>query len=477
MIVLTESSYPVQFNISSLDGLIYSGTATNGSHTNVTLASTLQVRNTTHAYRQLGLRVSSPSDQPISVVLVGYTSSPRSTYLGLPCHEQPTQDYVYYGMSHISSRTGFYSQILLVGCRDNTTVTITPSKNVQLPQDPQLSNSSMISITAGSSHTFTLHSLQTLLITAEMVDLSGTKVVSNHPLTVVGGHNCAEVPQSFDGCDPISTQIPPTINWGTHFLLTPLQSRVNGQRYRLISSENDTNIIVKCSNIFVNNSLALSGTVYSFDTNGTQFCSCVCSKPCYVSELAFGGDYPFRQSGYGDPLLMTVPPIVQYPHSVTFTALPDTPFNFYSIAVPADSYYNGNVIINGTLTAPTWTPIRSANGTVVGYGYSQVAYNVSTISHSHPNGRVYVSAYGFDLAAGYGYLTGTELKPLLFVKFNSSTYFTNEQASEVMLYISRSNRLSSTVTLSVVTLISSISPAIGRYTLINYSNITTVFFL
>ena len=89
-------------------------------------------------------------------------------------------------------------------------MTIIPTQNVQLPSNIQ-TNNILVTITAGSSHTITLHSLQTLLIAATLVGLSGTKIVSNHPLTVVGGHDCANVPVSYGDCDSLSTQIPPIL--------------------------------------------------------------------------------------------------------------------------------------------------------------------------------------------------------------------------------------------------------------------------
>ena len=57
-----------------------------------------------------------------------YTDELGSTYLALPCHDQPTDEYVYYGISHETKVNNAYGQILLVGCRDNTTVTITATQ-------------------------------------------------------------------------------------------------------------------------------------------------------------------------------------------------------------------------------------------------------------------------------------------------------------------------------------------------------------
>ena len=442
MIILTESVSQVEFSISSLNGSIHNGTTTRDIPATVTLPSTLAVREATYYYRHLGLLVTSPPDKPISVVLVGWTQTPRSTYLALPCIEQPVQEYVYYGVSANTTRFLTHSQVLLVGCRDYTTVTITPTHDVQLPDNTQSSTSSIINVAAGSSHTITLHSLQTLLIGAPNVDLSGTKIVSNYPLTVVSGHECANIPDTYEDCDPISTQIPPTINWGKQFLLTPLYSRTNGQKYKIIASEENTNVAITCGNSSINTTLMTSGSFFEYDTNHTDFCELLCNQSCYVSELCFSRNYPGNVLNNGDPILMTVPPISQYPHSVTFTTLPDMPTNFYSIEVPADSYYNGTVIINGSLTTLNWTPIRDTNGVITGYGYNTTAYGSSTISHSHPNGRIYVSAYGFSTGGGYGYIAGILLQPINCVPiftFNSTVYYATEGDNEAMIFIQKQN--------------------------------------
>ena len=434
MIVFTQSPTSVNFNVSSLNGFNYNGTTISTSPTTVDVSSDLQVQEFDYTYRNLGIYVT--SDQPISLVLVGYTTAPRSAYLAFPCYEQPTQEYVYYGITHVSDSNMYYSQILLVGCRDNTTVTITPSQHVLLPFHPQLSGSSTINITAGSNHTITLHSLQTLLIAATLVDLSGTRIVSNRPLTVVGGHDCSQVPKSASGCDPIAAQMSPTINWGRHFLLTPLQGRTNGQKYKILCSESNTIISVNCSvSGFQNYTLTLPGSIQVLDSGSDEYCSISCSNQCSVYQLAFNGNYPIL-AYFGDPLLMMVPPIKQYPHSVTFTTLPQMQ-NYYSLAVPSDTYYNGTVIVNNVLMAPQWSPIYSINGSIIGYGYNATANGVYTISHSHTNGVIYVSAYGFDESGGFGYLTGVLLNPPSVIRFTSMQYFVNESDGNVTVYIER----------------------------------------
>ena len=448
MIVLTESSTPVQFNISSSTGYSYIGTTTANAATFVSIPSSFQVRESSYTYRHLGLHVTSSPNLPISIVMIGYTSTPRSTYLALPCHDQPTEEYIYYGISHESSENYRYSQILIVGCRANTTVTITPTQTIQLPQDPQQSNSAIVTITAGTSHTVTIHALQTLLIAAEFVDLTGTKVISNYPLTVIGGHDCTTVPVSYLDCDPIATQSPPTINWGTQFLVIPLQSRNNGQMVKVMSSENGTNVVIRCSDQSLHSNLAFAGNFISYYVGSLHYCHILCSQPCYVAEFAFGRVYnSYIWDGYGDPLIMTVPSIRQYIHSVTFTTLPEMPTNFFGIVVPADSYFNGTVLINNVLTTYDWTIIYNINGTISGYGYTTTANGNYTISHSHPNGKIYVSVYGFSHYGGYGYPAGM-LLDLLAVSRNSTQHVN----SSSLLSIYQTNCLPMTQSTTVITI-------------------------
>ena len=197
------------------------------------------MRDSGYKYRNLGLHITSLPTQPITVIVIG-DDTPHLTHLAHPYLEQLTTAYTYYGVSADgSSYILSFSQLLLVGCRDNTIVTITPTQNISIPENPQLSDSIYLNITAGDNHTITLHELQSLLI-INSFDLTGTKIVSNHPLTVISGHDCARIPTEYGDCDPISTQILPTVKWRNSFLLPPLTSRTNGQRYKIIVSENNT---------------------------------------------------------------------------------------------------------------------------------------------------------------------------------------------------------------------------------------------
>ena len=189
-------------------------------------------------HRHKGVRIYT-LQQPISVLIMNFETGSLGSYLSLPSCDFFIPHYQYYAVSTSSSVEKKRSEMLLIGNANNTVITVTPSVNVSMPsdaQDPNI-NSTLITIANGMTHTIVLHEFDTLLIKAvdSYSDLTGTKVISDKPLTVISGHECANVPIHSPFCDHISVQIPPTITWGQRFLLTPFGNRTAGQYYKMIA--------------------------------------------------------------------------------------------------------------------------------------------------------------------------------------------------------------------------------------------------
>ena len=98
MIVLTESSTPVQFNINSSTGYSYIGTTTANAATFVSIPSSLQVRQSSYTYHHLGLHAASSPSHTISVIYITTTANGNYTI----SHRHPNgKIYVsVYGFSH-----------------------------------------------------------------------------------------------------------------------------------------------------------------------------------------------------------------------------------------------------------------------------------------------------------------------------------------------------------------------------------------
>ena len=382
-------------------------------------------------HRHKGVRIYT-LQQPISVLIMNFHERSLGNYLSFPSCDFFIPHYQYYAVSASSYLVEKRSEMLLIGNANNTVITVTPSVNVNMPSDAQDPNIShpLITIANGKAHTIVLNEFDTLLVKAvnRYSDLTGTKVVSNKPLTVISGHECANVPTHSRYCDHISVQIPPTITWGQRFLLTPFGNRTVGQYYKMIAGRRNVTVEQTCvSGKYI---MEKAGDSVTFFTTSTTYCYVESNKPVLLAQLALGGII----DGTGDPTIAIVSPLEQYSTEVLFAidvqdvyyAIPVSYINIMTVTMPEVIY------MDNTSLSVVWNPIRGIDGSIVGYG-TQVA-NVSTGTHilSTPDDvKMSVMVYGFSSydGAGYSYTAGMNLESLVESKHNLIyMYFINEIA-------------------------------------------------
>ena len=353
-----------------------------------------------------------------NVYAVGTSIGTSDTYHILPHQNLTVQFYEYYAMSIgtklDSSGQERASEVLLVGTEDNTTVTVFPTQTVSLPIDPQDGGNSTIIVQPGQGHTMTLHRLQTLLITKGNLDLTGTRIVSNKPLSVLSGHECGNVPDNVGGCDHVGVHVPPTATWGKRFLLIPFLERPSGQRYKVLSAQTDTVVERTCSGDILDVvNLATSGSVYEFHTTPITSCYLQSNNPLLVVQLGQG----FELDRTGDPSMMFVSPVEQYINSVSLLPLSTDDFsaNFITITAFPEHFSPANILLDGQPVKADWTVVIS-NRTTVGYGCKlPISMGSHTVQHKHTKGRLSVLVYGLDREPrhAYGYLAGLAFPPSL----------------------------------------------------------------
>ena len=56
--------------------------------------------------------------------------------------------------------------------------------------------------------------------------------------------------------------------------------------------------------------------------------------------------------------------------------------------------------------------IYSLNGSIYGYCYLTVFNGTNTVTHPNPNGKLFVSIYGWGNNAGHSYVGGMKLNPI-----------------------------------------------------------------
>lgn len=293
--------------------------------------------------------------------------------------------------------------MLLVGCELNTSISITPSQSVELPQDAQSSTSSTVSISAGSSHNIILDQMQTLLVRSDD-DLTGTRIVSNNPLTVIVGHSRTL---------PFGEHIPPTSTLGKSYLLIPFgeKSGVDGQHYKIVASENGTSFAYTCNTTYNTSFLPTAGNFEVFFTNSTTYCSLVSDKPVLVSQLVT--DVISFGRGFSS-IMSIVPSVDQYADRYSFSPLNDTDYDVIqiSISVLPEFYQPNNIRYNGRPIAASWDKIYNSKGVIVGYGchVNISGGSVHTVRHDNSSGKLSVIVFGSSNTTyrqrHYSYLAG-----------------------------------------------------------------------
>ncbi len=220
LFITTVEPEPVKFVVETKTGFTFFGTALQNTSTTVELPPELTVQS--EAERDKGIRVKAEGNQRIVVYGLSYRQYTTDAFLALPCNRIAVDNYEYYSLGY-----GFNSGslLLLVACEDNTTISI-------------------------AGNTTSLQKQETYLLESTSVDLTGTKVVSDKPISVFPGHLCTAIP-SDQGCccDYIVEQVPSTAVWGKTFLVASFLGRSSGELLRILTSTDSTNAVVTCSTL------------------------------------------------------------------------------------------------------------------------------------------------------------------------------------------------------------------------------------
>ena len=413
--IATPSLSSVSYTVENNTGTITSGIVSKESPAIVELPISLVTNNDQYASRFNGVYVNATSGGELSVIVVNKHSYSVGDYLAYPYHDFQVSQYQYYAVSaEFEGESVLLSEILLVGNENNTTVTIIPTQTITVPMDIQNATSESITIAAGSVYTFTIHRLQTFLFGIPELDMSGTSIVSDKPLTVTSGHECVYIPSTECCCDHIIEQIPPTITWGRDFLLTPFAERINGPFYKIIAAESQTTVTYTCAfngSLFSNTSyLTLAGDVTTLSSNASSYCYIHSNKPILVTKLG-----PSREpvSFIGDPVMSLITPIRQYQNNVAIL-IPSFPListSYINIATTT----KGPVYIDGQQENVTWENIYNSNSNIVGYG-TQIFFNSSLNSTSYTismQSTFGTMVYGFGHHHGYTFSATTYLSRLV----------------------------------------------------------------
>ena len=406
--IMTTSLSPVSFTVENYNNVIITGTVTNTASVNVSIPVSQVTLDSSYSNRNKGIHVYTNNGGLISVLVMNYQYASIGEYIAYPSQDiADLNQYKYYGVSTGTTVDHTLSGVLLIGVKNDTTVTIIPTQNVTVPENIQNASSANVTITAGTPFSITLHRMQTFLFGALAVDITGTSIVSNKPLGVVSGHECGSVPDSVAYCQHLTEQIPPTVTWGRRFLLTPYGNR-SGQYYKILAAENQTTFNFTCGNGNVSTvCLSTAGSTITKFSRKNDYCSIVSDKPVLVNQL--GASYWLDNNG--DPVISMIPSIDQYSEKITFISPPISgsyPVTSHYINIAATS--QDTVLMDGSVLSLTWNTIYNDNN-IIGYG-AQVQITGSNSHTITSQSNLSVLVYGFGPSTGYSYSCGVNLMQL-----------------------------------------------------------------
>ena len=382
----TNEPDPVNFTVETLMGFSFTGVATNNATTRVTLPSNFQVFTNSISERNKGIRVRAEEDRKIVVYGLNFQQVSSDAFVALPCNRLPFTEYEYYVISYLPLHFIFPSTYLLVGCEDDTTIT-TPSS------------------------TLTINQMETYAMESLIKDLTGTRIVSDKPISVFSSHHCSRVPNSVSFCDHLTEQVPPTVTWGHFFLAASFLGRTSGEIIRILASTDATDVTMNCTTIPpFTFTLSNAGNFEEVHINASSFCSIESNNPVLVFEFSLGNSL----DGIGDPFMMMVTPVEQYSNNYVFSVLSKFSINFITIHVAPEFFQSDRIFVDSmSLENSSFTEVYCTGSVICGF-MAQVPLQPGEhrLFHQDADAVIGVTVYGFDSVHSYGYPGGLRLIPI-----------------------------------------------------------------
>ncbi len=296
---------------------------------------------------------------------------------------------------------GLYNPSLLAitATRDNTQVTIVPSTNVKAGD--------IAALFAGQSKTVTMNSGDVLqLFALAGGDLTGTRVTSDLPVQVIGGHYCTNFPHEVVACDHLEEVMMPVEAMSTRYAVTPPALKTSPdpkiRTIRIMATEPNTMLTYDPPQPGAPTTIATAGAFITLESNNEAFVI-EADKKIQVAEYMLGrGTGPEDE---GDPSLSLAVPIDQYRVEYLFHAPLSYDVNFVNVVAPDGA----TVLLDGAPVSGL-SPIGAS-----GYSAARVMLT-DTIGGNHTiagTDRFGISVYGYGFATSYWYPGGLDLEPIV----------------------------------------------------------------
>lgn len=206
----------------------------------------------------------------------------------------------------------------IVAMKDGTEVRILPNVDVQ-------GGGGVASTKANEVLTIQLSRGQQVQITQEK-ELTGSPIESNHPIALMAGHECMQLPVDKDYCDHAEQQIPPVRALGSEYVAAPYRPRVGASEavgYRIIGAVNGTQLSFDPASVHPAKTLQMGEVAELSATQPFVVRSQGATHPFLIAAYMSGSKAV--KDGYGDPDFVRLVPPKQYLQRYVFFTDPTYP--------------------------------------------------------------------------------------------------------------------------------------------------------
>ena len=289
---------------------------------------------------------------------------------------------------------GFYA---VVASEDNTQVTLLPGPTTGAV-------AAGAGVAGNGTGTVTLQRGQILQVVGAVgngsYDLTGTRVKSDKPIQVIGGHKCTYVPATTPACDHLEESMFGVSTLGKDYLVTsprlPSQASPKASFVRIIATEAGTNLTYDPPNGAWPASIANAGAYVEVDLADSA--RITADKKILVAQYMKGQD---AGGGSGDPAMAIAVTSQQFRSSYLFHAPTNYATNFVNIVAP----HGAAVTLDGAAVTG-FTAIGAS-----GFDVARVQLgNVNGGNHQISSPQTFgITVYGYGTYTSYWYPGGLNL--------------------------------------------------------------------
>ena len=402
ILLTTTEVYPVIYFIEAPGvGYYHRGIISAGNEVMLNLSSSIAV--SSHHDQDKGIYLATSSDN-VAVIGQNLLLHTGDSFFALPIIKLD-DDYVYYGISVPRASVhseAISSSILIVGTENNTVMKLTTTQSVTVS-----TGNTDITVISGIQYSLVINRLQTIFV-GSRDDLTGTKVVTDKPVSVFSGHACGNVPWNITACSYLIEQIPPTALWGKTYYTAPLAGK-RSYTVKILAAHDSTAVDVYCNNS-MKSFIINEGQYFNVSLQSKEYCAIYSTKQILMVQFSHGGG---EELDYGDPMMTLVPATNQYLNKFDLVTIRNTSgYDHYVNIIVTARYYQPNMIFliaggdNRSLATQQWIPIRVNSITEAYVAQLSIPEGISHIVHNNPSAQMMTIVYGFKMHDGYGHVGG-----------------------------------------------------------------------